>query len=243
MSLKLYLGVDESRQWAAEVARIARAHPAVRSGAVEVFVLPSLPAVPGVRDALAGTAVRFGAQDLHWADRGAYTGAVSGADLREIGCTHVEVAHSERRSVFGEDGDVARAKLQAALRNRLTPVLCVGEPERREPAEAAAQCLEQLRSLLDGAGDDSADLIVAYEPEWAIGQPEPASAAHVRAVVAALRDGMAQHGGSVRLIYGGSAQEGTLTELADAVDGLFLGRFAHDPASFARMLDEAAALG
>ncbi|MAY50039.1 MAG: triose-phosphate isomerase [Microbacterium sp.] len=241
VSLKSYLGVEQSRRWAAEIARIARTHAAVRCGAVEVFVLPSLPAFPGVRDALVRTKVRVGAQDLHTDDRGAHTGAVSGADLHEIGCRLVEIGHAERRTVFGEGPDVARAKMRAAVRNQLTPVLCIGEPERSDPAAAASRCLEQVRSILAGVGEMT-ELLVAYEPEWAIGRPTPAPPAYVREVAAFLRAGITRTGGGTRLIYGGSAQRGTLTELSGAVDGLFLGRFAHDQASFAGILDEAAAL-
>lgn len=245
VSLKLYLDIPSSVRWARAVATIARGHRAVRDGAVRLFVLPSLPAIPGVQDALTGTAVDVGAQDLHWADRGAFTGAVSGTDLAEWGCRLVEVGHAERRTVFGEDDTVVRRKLAAAVRNGLIPVLCVGETETVSVEQAAATCLAQLRSALtDLAAAERTDLIVAYEPAWAIGGRDAAPTSHVTAVVDALRGFLADDpriaDGSV--IYGGSAQRGTLSELGPAVDGLFLGRFAHDPADLARIIDEAAAL-
>ena len=129
VSLKLYLDVATTVDWARRVATIARGHSAVRGGDVRLFVMPSFPALAGVRAATAGTSVEVGAQNLHWEDRGPYTGEVSGADLREIGCTLVEVGHAERRCLFGEDDDTVRRKLAAAVRNGLTPVLCVGESD------------------------------------------------------------------------------------------------------------------
>lgn len=244
VSLKLYLDIAASTRWASALAEIARHHPEITRGAVKIFALPSLPAIPSVREALTGVPVAFGAQDLHWDDRGAFTGGISGADLREWGCSLVEVAHAERRSVFGEDERVARAKLAAAVRNGLTPVLCIGEREQLPADAAAEQCVAQLDFLLGGLDAPAGDLIVGYEPVWAIGKPTPASADHVRAVVAALRARLALQPefDSTAIIYGGSAQPGTLTELGDAVDGVFLGRFAHDPASLAHIIDEAGRL-
>lgn len=245
VSLKLYLDVEATVDWARKVATIARGHTAVRSGDVRLFVMPSLPAMTAVRDATSGTAVEVGAQNLHWEDRGPYTGEVSGADLTAIGCTLVEVGHAERRSLFGEDDDVVRRKLAAAVRNGLTPVLCVGESDPVPAADAASRCLDELESALAGLdGMPVDDLIVAYEPVWAIGRPTPAPTDHIRVVAAALRDRLAKDdrvtGSSV--IYGGSAQRGMLSDLGGAIDGLFLGRFAHDTASLARIIDEAAAL-
>lgn len=245
VSLKLYLDIAESRAWARGVADAVGRHPAVLDGRVRLFALPSLPALPAVRDALARTPVRVGAQDLHWEDRGAFTGGISGTDLRDVGCVFVEVGHAERRTVFGETDAVAARKLAAAVRNGLTPVLCLGEDAEGPAADAAAVAGAQLREAL--AGLDPAvrcDLVVAYEPVWAIGQPHPAPVEHVATVVAALRGILAadERIGASWVIYGGSAQAGSLSELGDGVDGLFLGRFAHDPAEFARIVDEAALL-
>lgn len=244
VSLKLYLDVSQTTRWARAVATLAAGHPAVRDGSVRLLVLPSLPALGAVRDAFAGTPVRLGAQDLFWEDRGAYTGAVSGADLRQAGCEYVEIGHAERRAVFHEGDDVIGKKLRAAVRNRLTPILCVGE-HTRAPAEPTAQeCVRQLDIALQHLDGDRHDLIVAYEPVWAIGAPQPAPAAAVIAVCAALRDRVRadERLGETAVIYGGSAQPGSLTALGRGVDGLFLGRFAHDPDRLARMIDEAASL-
>lgn len=245
VSLKLYLDIAASDAWAREVAATAARHPAVTDGSVRLFALPSLPAVHAVRAAFAGTPVAVGAQDLHWDDRGAYTGAVSGADLREAGCTFVEVGHAERRALFGETDETVARKLAAAMRNSLTPVLCVGEDLEGPVEDAVSVSTAQLAAALGGLdGSIVGDLVVAYEPVWAIGRPRPAAAAHVTRVVAALREVLddSPRVATSWVIYGGSAQSGTLSELGHAVDGLFMGRFAHDPADFTRMVDEAAFL-
>ncbi len=241
-SFKLYLDIDESVAWATAVAEQARQHAAVLSGQVRLFVLPSLPALDRVVEAIGNAPVAVGAQDLFCEDRGAYTGGVSGADLTRLGCTHVEVGHVERRRFFGEDELTIRRKFTAAVRNGLTPVLCVGEAEEQDADAAASVCIAQF----DSASTDVPDvppLILAYEPEWAIGRSEPASVDHVVAVTERLRahlDGRGLQDSSV--IYGGSAKPGLLRALGNAVDGLFLGRFVHDPAAFASIIDEASSI-
>lgn len=245
VSLKLYLDAAKTAAWSAAVAEIALAHQAVTEGRAALFVLPSLSMVPSTMEAFAGTEVEVGAQDLFWEDRGAYTGAVSGADLAELGCRLVEIGHAERRAVFGEDEHVAARKLAAAFRNGLRPVICLGEADRGRPEDAAEFCVDRLRFLLETAAPTgAAPVIVAYEPEWAIGASEAAEPEHVRVVTAALQAWLAARrawAGSV-VIYGGSAGPGTLPTLYPEAHGLFLGRFAHDPAALERILDEVLAL-
>ena len=245
VSLKLYLSVAATAVWAQAVANLAQRHPAIIDGTVRLFVLPSLPAVPAVVGIMAGTGVRVGAQDVDSVDRGAFTGAVSGADLREIGCELAEVGHAERRSIFADTDAIVAGKLAAAARNGLTPVLCIGETERVSAEVAAQTCAVQLASALGQIADsESLTLIVAYEPVWAIGQATPAPSDHITAVTSSLKEWLEKDRriAESSVIYGGSAQPGMLTELGDRVDGLFLGRFAHEPAELARIIDEAAAL-
>ncbi len=243
VSLKLYLDVARTARWAEALGTIASQRESVREDRIRLFLLPSVTSLDAVARALRGTTVPFGAQDLHWEDRGPYTGGVSGADLREVGCQYVEVGHAERASVFGESVEVARAKFAAAVRNHLNPVLCIGEAEPMEQEAAAAECVRQLRGYLKDVGPQAAhlDLVVAYEPSWAIGQSEAAPAEYIAAVTAGLRHSLEEacpfRGFSV--IYGGSAGKGTLTALDGAVDGLFLGRFAHDLSALEGILDEA----
>jgi triosephosphate isomerase len=249
VSLKMYFGHARTLAWAAAVADTARRHPAVTSGAVELFVAPTFPALVPVRDVLRGSGVLLGAQDLAWADEGAFTGEVSGAELREIGVDLVEIGHAERRSLFHETDDEVAGKVHAAFRNHLRPLVCVGETDRAvdgDPAGAVAVVSAQLDRATASARADgiAGSVVVAYEPVWAIGAPAPAPDEHIVAVL----DGLTAHlatrpelAGSV-VVYGGSAGPGLLTRGAGRIGGLFLGRFAHDPAAIATILDEAVAL-
>ncbi|WP_235491458.1 triose-phosphate isomerase family protein [Frigoribacterium sp. Leaf186] len=246
VSLKMYFSHAKTLAWSTEVAEIARRHPALRQGVVELFVVPTFPSLVPVQEALAGTPVRLGAQDLATDDAGAFTGEVSGAELAEIGCTLAEIGHAERRALFHEDDAVVAAKTAAALRHGITPLLCVGEADETSPALAALEVTQQLDLALAAADEAglAGALLVAYEPLWAIGAPVPASAGHITAVVAAVEEhlaGLPDRAGS-RVIYGGSAGPGLLTGLGGQVRGLFLGRFAHDPSAVERILDEALAL-
>lgn len=242
VSLKTYFRHRQAVDWFARVAASAARHPSVAGGDVEVFVIPTYLQIPAAVEAFAGTRVLVGAQDVSAHEPGAFTGEVSAAELAEVGVRLAEVGHAERRRLFGEtDADTA-AKLGAALRHGITPVLCLGEDAQTDAASAATATVEQLHADLVGA--PAGPVIVAYEPVWAIGAPEPAAAAHIETVTRSLRDALGalpDRTGS-RVIYGGSAGPGLLTALAGAVDGLFLGRFAHDPEALAAVIDEAAAL-
>jgi triosephosphate isomerase len=265
VSLKMYFGRRQTVEWCRAVARLAARHPLVARHRVELFVLPAAPMIDPVLGIFMGTPVRVGAQNLYAEDSGAFTGEVSGALLREMGCHYAEVGHAERRRLFGEDNAAAAAKVAACWRNELIPVLCVGEPSQSPPDQAAATCVVEAREILEQALDISASLasscggsvpqsnaaddssrrvILAYEPHWAIGRAEPAPVQHIREVTAGLGQWLATReeftGG--RVIYGGSAGPGLLTSISDSTDGLFLGRFAHDPAVVDAILDEAQAI-
>ncbi|MFB6570607.1 MULTISPECIES: triose-phosphate isomerase family protein [Streptomyces] len=238
VSLKLYFGLAETRAWLAEVAALGEVL-ADLPRPVDLFVLPSFPALADARELLTGTGVGYGAQDVHWADRGAWTGEVSAGMLAETGARYVEVGHAERRRHFGETDQIVAAKTRAATAAGLIPVICAGERHAADPAAAAEETLAQVRAALAGAAPGS-EVIVAYEPVWAIGAGAPAPARHVRAVATALRGALRAHDVRGRLIYGGTAGPGTYRELAGAVDGLFLGRLAHDTAGLRAVLDEIA---
>jgi triosephosphate isomerase (TIM) len=239
VSLKMYFGRFRTADWCRAVADMACSHPAVTEGRVRLVVLPSHPYLLEARNIFAATPVHIGGQDLFWEDRGAFTGEVSGAQLRELGCDYAEIGHAERRRIFGEDDAVIALKTAAAFRNGLTPLLCVGEAEQSSVEVAAAECAAQLTSALATAHDIGGPVVVAYEPQWAIGATEPASPQHITTVCTALRAHLTKppFTGS-QVIYGGSAQRGLLTQLTSGVDGLFLGRFAHDPSAVATILDE-----
>lgn len=238
-SLKMYFSHRRTVEWARAVGDIVDRHPA--RDRVSAFVIPQYPSIPACVEL--GGPLAVGAQDLASADDGAFTGEVSGAVLAEVGCRYVEVGHAERRRMFGETDEVVAAKVHAALRNGLVPLICVGEAERMPPAEAAAYVLAQIDSALSeaSASNVTGAFVIAYEPLWAIGAPEPAAPDHIRGVCSALRAGLTEYT-DARVIYGGSAGPGLLTTIADSVDGLFLGRFAHDPDAVRDILDEVEAL-
>jgi triosephosphate isomerase len=241
-SLKMYFGHRRTLSWVHAVAAICTDHPATTGGTVQFFVIPTFPSIPGVVELARPAGIAVGAQDLYWEDAGPFTGEVSGAELAELGCSLVEVGHAERRALFGETDEIVARKTHAALRNGLAPVLCIGEPERGAPDEAAAFCIRQLTSALEPARQSATGgrVLVAYEPIWAIGAAEPAAPDHVSAVCRELREHLRgdELFRGAQVIYGGSAGPGLLPEIAADVDGMFLGRFAHDPGAVRRILDE-----
>ena len=242
VSLKTYFGHEQARAWFAEVALRAASHPAVTAGDVRFFVIPTYLQIPVALEAFAGTPVLVGAQDVSEFEPGPYTGEVTAAELAEVGVAVAEIGHAERRRLFGETDTVTAAKAAAALAHGITPVLCIGEPEHLDSPAAARANVEQLAADLEGV--PAGPVIVAYEPVWAIGAAEPAAAEHIVTVTRALRaaiDADPDRTGSV-VIYGGSAGPGLLTRLGESVDGLFLGRFAHDPDALVAVLDEASVL-
>jgi triosephosphate isomerase len=240
----MYFGHAQTIEWCRQVRDVATKRSAVGSGEVTVVVLPSFTAVGEVAGLFAGTRIAVGAQDLSFEDRGPYTGEVSGKELAEIGCRFVEVGHAERRDLFGETDEIVRRKVAAAERNALTPILCVGEDAAAPATVAARRCVSQLEASLPEPAAQIAGvgLVVAYEPVWAIGGSAPAPAEHIRTVCAAIGEWLASRrpSGSWRVIYGGAADEGLTGELGASVDGLFLGRSAHNPARFGAILDEVA---
>jgi triosephosphate isomerase len=218
VSLKAYFGVGQTRRWLAAVAELSReaAHP-------ELWVAPSFLSLDAAWRILAGTQVGLAAQDVFWERGGPYTGEITAPMLAELGVAYAEVGHAERRRLFGEDDAITARKAAAAVRAGLVPVVCIGETG----GDAAETCLIQAEAVL-GALPEDADVIFAYEPVWAIGAAAPAPAGHVINVAERLRERFELRSGRTRLLYGGSAGPGLFASLAGAVDGLFLGRFAHD---------------
>lgn len=243
VSLKMYFGYQQTLDWSRAVADVAREHPAITRGDIGLFILPAFPALTAVKDIFAGTPVRVGAQDICQAENGAWTGEVSGSMLAEIGCSMAEIGHAERRRYFSEDDAMIAAKVATSLRHQLTPVLCLGEPDRVAPAEAIAVCQQQVDAYLATALAQGlqGEVILAYEPQWAIGAPQPAPDDYIREVCGGLKNVTAS-GIVFRVIYGGSAGPGLLKRLKGDVEGLFLGRFAHDPVALHQIVEEAAAL-
>ena len=200
---------------------------------VALFVLPPFPLIEPVARILAGGRVRVGAQNVHWADSGPFTGEVSAPMLVEAGAMIAEIGHSERRELFGETDQTVRDKVAAAQRHGITPLVCVGEPESvRESGQAAAFVEAQVRAALERARAD-AELWLAYEPVWAIGEqgrpatPEQADEMHAMIRATAV-DVLGAAGADIPVLYGGSVNADNAAGFmsAPSVSGLFVGRAA-----------------
>lgn len=247
VSLKMYFTHHRTLEYCEAIAGLALGSPSVGSGRAELVLMPSFVSLPGALQVLRDAPVAVGAQNLAVEDFGAFTGEVSGAVLHEIGVRHVEVGHAERRTLFGETDEIVAAKTLAALRNGLVPWLCVGERERAGVDEAVDTVVREVLSALPEASyvPAGARLIAAYEPHWAIGAAQPAPTDYVAEVCSrarqALTERVADRGiADVGIVYGGSAGPGLLSDLGTAVDGIFLGRFAHNPHAVGDIIAEAA---
>jgi triosephosphate isomerase len=210
-----------------------------------VIVFPPATALHAVAQAVKGTPVKVGGQNMHFAREGAFTGEVSALMLQDAGCTHVLLGHSERRHVFGEDDELIAKKTRAATDAGLVPVVCVGEtlPERegRRTLEVVERQLE--RALRQLGADEVGRLAVAYEPVWAIGTGQVATPEQAQEVHAFIRKRIAAShgdpvGGAVRILYGGSVKPDNiagLLALAD-VDGVLVGGASLDAGPFLKIV-------
>ncbi|REF37883.1 triosephosphate isomerase [Thermasporomyces composti] len=212
--------------------------------AVEVVVLPSFTNIRSVQTLIDGDRlrIRHGAQDLSPHDKGAYTGDVSGAMLAKLGCSYVVVGHSERRQHHREDDTIVNAKLQAALRHGIRPILCVGEGlDVRKEGRHVEYTVGQVQAALDGVkAEQMSDVVIAYEPVWAIGTGEVATPDDAQEVCAAIRKVVGDRFGDdvargVRVLYGGSVKASNVAGIMAKpdVDGALVGGASLDPEEFA----------
>jgi triosephosphate isomerase len=201
---------------------------------VEVVVLPPFTDLRSVQTLVQGDRLElgYGGQDLSQHDDGAYTGEISGAFLAKLGCRYAVVGHSERREYHAESDELVGAKVRAALRHGLTPILCVGEPlEVRQAGDHVAHVVSQLRAALEGLdAEQVARVVVAYEPVWAIGTGEVATPADAQEVCAAVRSTVGELVGEpvaagLRVLYGGSVKPSNVAEIMaqEDVDGALVG--------------------
>jgi len=211
----------------------------------DVFIIPDFLHILNYTEKVKslGAPIWIGAQDSHHEDTGAFTGEVSPKAISEVGGKLIEIGHAERRRLFGETDEWVVLKAKGAARNGLIPLICIGEQHKEGGTEnALKECWQQVSAVFEGtdAIDENREVILAYEPVWAIGRSEPASAEHVIAVTKLIRKKVQETGrsGTVRILYGGSAGPGLFDKLKDGVDGLFLGRFAHDPKAFLETIKE-----
>ena len=226
------------------VQKVAFSLPDKYLARVEVVVLPPFTDLRSVQTLVDGDklGIAYGAQDLAAADAGAFTGDISGPMLAKLGCSYVVVGHSERREIHQESDTVVASKVAAAYRNGLRPILCVGEKlDVREAGGQIEHSTSQLLAALEGVTPEQAvDLVVAYEPVWAIGTGRVATPTDAQEVCGALRAALAQRftpeiAAGIRILYGGSVKSSNVAEIvAEAdVDGALVGGASLDGTDFA----------
>jgi len=243
---RLVAGNWKMHKTAAEGAALASELVNLLSAGVacEVALCPPFTALESVGRAIAGSALKLGAQNLHSETHGAFTGEIAGSMLKSLGCTYVIVGHSERRHVMGETDAVVAKKLRAAQRDGLVPIVCVGETLAEREKDATADVLvRQIHAAYEGLGSDAAlRTVIAYEPVWAIGTgkvatPEQARDAH--RIVRATLDRVAGSGigEKLRILYGGSVNAGNAPAIfaESDVDGALVGGASLEAASFFRI--------
>jgi len=212
---------------------------------VDIAVLPPFVYLALVRDQIKNTAIQLGAQNLYLGEQGAFTGEISGAMLKDLGCEFVLVGHSERRAIFQEGLQLVAQKFQAAIMSGLTPILCVGETrDEREQGLTESIIQAQIESVIQLAGIETfAKAVIAYEPVWAIGTgltatPEEAQAVHafIRALILKNKVDI---GGAIRILYGGSMKPENAASLLvmPDIDGGLIGGASLDAVSFLKICE------
>ncbi|EGJ31899.1 triosephosphate isomerase [Moorena producens 3L] len=182
------------------------------------------------------TRVQIGAQNIHWENAGAYTGEIAGGMLKEIGVRYVIVGHSERRQYFGETDETVNKRLHAAQRHGLIPILCVGETKaQRDAGETEDIISKQLEK--DLVNVDQQNLVIAYEPIWAIGTGDTCDASEANRIIGLIRSKLKE--ANVPIQYGGSVKPKNIDEIMaqSEIDGVLVGGASLEPASFARIVN------
>jgi triosephosphate isomerase (TIM) len=239
VNLKMYFDYAQTIHWIEEIRGVIGARPRAAHNA-RIFVLPSSPMLKTAVAMLSGSGVAVGAQDVSSDDSGAHTGEVAASVVRQLGCAYALVGHAERRQRFAETDAQIAQKLAIALSNGLHPILCVGE-SANDRLNALAICTAQVDAALQDVTLHR-PITVAYEPVWSIGASSPAPLEHIKSVCVGIREYLrsVRPGVNDRIIYGGTAGPGLLSDLHTSVDGLFLGRRVHDAGALGAMLDEVA---
>lgn len=243
MRLPLVAGNWKMHKDAAETLAFCEAFRGLMDGTAhcEVVICPPLIDIESAVGATRGTNIQIGAQNLHWAKEGAYTGEVSGSMIRAAGCSYVIVGHSERRKYFGETNEIVAQKTLAALEAGLIPIVCIGEFERQNAREFIAK--EFLGSLGTLSAEQFGRVVVAYEPFWAIGSGDvaaPATAGEAHRFIRGQSGELfgAEAADSLRLLYGGSVKPDNAAGLVaeSEIDGFLVGGASLDPSAFAAIV-------
>lgn len=204
--------------------------------------------LPALVEAVRGTTIKVGAQNLHWEDSGAFTGEISGVMLRDLGVDYVIIGHSERRAYFAETDETVNKKVHAAFKHGLVPIVCVGEKlEEREAGRTKEVCKVQTDAALQGlSAEQVKQVVIAYEPIWAIGTGKSSTASDANEVIAYIRERVAAGFGAetaaaIRIQYGGSVKPENISEYMSQpeIDGALVGGASLDPVSYTRLVEGA----
>ncbi len=227
-------------------ALIEELKPLVRDAECEVVVCPPYVDLPAVSEHIKGSNIRLGAQNVHWAEKGAFTGEVSANMLRELGVEYAIIGHSERRQYFGETDETVNARAKAAIAAGITPIICVGESlEERESGCTEARVSGQVRKDLEGiAPEDVARLVIAYEPIWAIGTGRTATDEQANETIGMIRETVAGMFGretaeALRIQYGGSMKPSNAKSLMamPEIDGGLIGGASLKAVDFSQVVN------
>jgi triosephosphate isomerase len=239
-SSKSYLTLEQARAWG---PRVLAGVSSDEAGATGLFACPSFPLIPALLETFGKAGGLVGAQDVSCYPSGPYTGEVSAEVLAEMGARMVMAGHPDRRRLLGETDDVIRRKVRATADAGMAPIVVVGEQLEGESAERAVAA--QFELWLDDLPRD-ADVLLAYEPAWAIGRPEPAPPGHIAESTLAVRSLLKGRVDDPRVVYGGSVQLGTFSAIREAAgnereavpDGVFMARAGLDPDDFLAIVRE-----
>lgn len=202
------------------------------SRGVETAVCPPFTVLAPVAELLKDSGIHLGGQDLFWEDEGAYTGEISGLMLKDLGCRYVIIGHSERRQYFGETDAQVNKKVQAALKHHLEPIICVGETlEQHEAGETETLVKRQVEKALQGVEEEKAkNIVIAYEPIWAIGTGRSSTGGDADRVAGLIRQTLTalycpELGEKIRILYGGSVKPANIKEFMaqPEIDGALVG--------------------
>jgi len=229
---KMNLGAVEARAMVAELRAQIDPVAAQLAKDRDLLLAPTAIVIPALSQALAGSSIALGAQNLHWAESGAFTGEVSAPMLRAFGVTHVILGHSERRHVFFETDEFVNQKMTAALKHRLVPIMCVGETlAEREASKTLEVVMRQMENGLSGIpAEAAATVVIAYEPVWAIGTGKTATPEQAQLVHGSIREFLDDLWGKsaaaeTRILYGGSVTPDNIDSLMAKpdIDGALVG--------------------
>lgn len=239
---KMFKTVSESNDFIQEVKGKAEVE------GVETVICAPFTNLPSLVEAVKGTNIKIGAQNLHFEDNGAFTGEISGVMLKDLGVDYVIIGHSERRQYFAETDETVNKKLHAAFRHGLTPIFCLGETlEEREADQTKDVCKVQTEAAFAGlSAEQAAQVVIAYEPIWAIGTGKSSTSQDANEVIAYIRTLVKDLynetvADAVRIQYGGSVKPENVTEYLGQsdIDGALVGGASLQPASFIALVEGA----